>query len=243
MFQSTPAYGGRHFKGGNAMPVVVKFQSTPAYGGRLYVTANSLNADVFQSTPAYGGRPSTAAPRTMISGVSIHARVRRATSTAHHLRTRMRVSIHARVRRATIGTGAITHVVMFQSTPAYGGRPGQGPATAAPRNGFNPRPRTAGDAQACRVFHYVKQFQSTPAYGGRHRSIVHFVAGHDVSIHARVRRATTRGWRLGDLAMFQSTPAYGGRRLRSPRRRQPKSFNPRPRTAGDSFHRPFCSGP
>ncbi len=41
---------------------------------------------------------------------------------------------------------------------------------------------------------------------------------------------------------FQSTPAYGGRRCQSSREAAASSFNPRPRTAGDSQYPCFLGG-
>ena len=123
---------------------------------------------------------------------------------------------------------------MFQSTPARGGR------------------RNPLWMPICQHL-----FQSTPARGGRHHSAFYRVVPSEVSIHARARRATSRGGeilrglcvsihararratRAGSRALqmneFQSTPARGGRprdhELASPSR----SFNPRPRAAGDLY--------
>ena len=123
---------------------------------------------------------------------------------------------------------------MFQSTPAYGGRrdsesEGGGRdkvsiharvrrATGAALvlsflgNSFNPRPRTAGDRRIEAILAAMKPFQSTPAYGGRQTGRICYDCALPVSIHARVRRATSS---LGRT------------------RGAPQSFNPRPRTAGD----------
>ena len=54
--------------------------------------------------------------------VSIHARARRATTTADELFRVDYVSIHARARRATICVMAVIVIDVFQSTPARGGR-------------------------------------------------------------------------------------------------------------------------
>ena len=147
--------------------------------------------------------------------VSIHARARRATTwltvSGHITPTfqstparggRQRaaaltpigidVSIHARARRATHSTAESRRGwIKFQSTPARGGRP----RTANPRRldcpGFNPRPREAGDAEPARD-------------GGKF---------HEVSIHARARRATSfEASTMNRKRWFQSTPARGGRR-------------------------------
>ena len=55
--------------------------------------------------------------------------------------------------------------------------------------GFNPRPRTGGDAKFYKVFPWLFMFQSTPPHGGR-------LGGVD-----------------GVILMegFQSTPPHGGR--------------------------------
>ena len=58
-------------------------------------------------------------------------------------------------------------------------------------------------------------FQSTPACGGRPTPTRVAAHGcHDVSIHARVRRATVIDCATPQRMMFQSTPAYGGRPIR-----------------------------
>ena len=100
------------------------------------------------------------------------------------------VSIHARVWRAT-GSSMPLYLrrVMFQSTPACGGRRLQSAMPIGARARFNPRPRVAGDAGCDIMVPVYKWFQSTPACGGRPAALR---ASHsrNVSIHARVWRAT-----------------------------------------------------
>ena len=132
------------------------FQSTPARGGRRRGTVDASSAGTFQSTPARGGRPRRTGRRADIDRVSIHARTRRATATpignpriAHDCfnprphaagdqslgrlpRATLHVSIHARTRRATIRLPAgLRRLIVFQSTPARGGRPARPTARRA----------------------------------------------------------------------------------------------------------------
>ncbi len=104
---------------------------------------------------------------------------------------------------------------LFQSTPAYGGRPTL-PGLRHSLTCFNPRPRTAGDS-----------------------SVILQRRQHSVSIHARVRRATSISQRPRSPSLFQSTPAYGGRQTDEARAGAVQGFNPRPRTAGDGFVDPL----
>ena len=78
----------------------------------------------------------------------------------------------------------------FQSTPARSGRHPRA-RRPAPRSGFNPRPREAGDGLP-RVIPLVVIL---------------------VSIHARAKRATSRFTMAGHSHLFQSTPARSGRPL------------------------------
>ncbi len=73
--------------------------------------------------------------------VSIHARVKRATIRDLTVPTGKDVSIHARVKRATIFAKTIDLVL----------------------NGFNPRPREAGDGHRLIQLACLVWFQSTPA--------------------------------------------------------------------------------
>ena len=166
MFQSTPAYGGRHATVTiNGQPYDVSIHARvrratrhQQHIGRAVVvsiharvrraTARMMAASryfMFQSTPAYGGR------REYLSachGVQrcFNPRPRTAgdENTYRHVMASKGVSIHARVRRATISRPGTTAGMMFQSTPAYGGRPDM-PARRPAWKCFNPRPRTAGD--------------------------------------------------------------------------------------------------
>jgi len=164
------------------------------------------------------------------------------------------VSIHARARRATVvGRSSTALVNMFQSTPARGGRPGRpgmtiltGKFQSTPARGgrlatsvaLNRTAEVSIHARARRAtvalagFSTVHLFQSTPARGGR-------PATDEISIGAHLFQSTpARGGRrrpgpsLRRPAMFQSTPARGGRRPwpQCPLR---CCFNPRPRAAGD----------
>ena len=192
-----------------AMVTCQKFQSTPARGGRRGCRQDITCVSKFQSTPARGGRRGTRSSPRQAASVSIHARTRRATPT-QPCSNRMRVSIHARTRRATSYRQTFRLVPMlFQSTPARGGR--RRIATTANRAGFNPRPHAAGDAatvvQRARLACFNPRphaagdasnpsatvpacmFQSTPARGGRRQP-------------TSPQPAPT---------MFQSTPARGGR--------------------------------
>ncbi len=103
------------------------FQSTPAYGGRRSSSGGIVNPAGFQSTPAYGGRlgndDELAAGIMFQSTPAYGGRPDR----SDPRRRPFRVSIHARVRRAT-----------GVSRPQSSGT-----------DGFNPRPRTAGDDESC----------------------------------------------------------------------------------------------
>ena len=123
-----------------------------------------------------------------------------------------KVSIHARARRAT-------------------GHPPFDPAGA---DGFNPRPRAAGDAARTFVSHRIevsiharaRRATLSPGTAVRHWGVsIHArarratcadaagAAQRPVSIHARARRATLSAVILPATPKFQSTPARGGRHL------------------------------
>ena len=78
----------------------------------------------------------------------------------------------------------------FQSTPAWGGRR-RDSGNWSKGKSFNPRPRGAGDASGLPEAVIADRFQSTPAWGGRPRRIDFFTVSHG----------------------FQSTPAWGGRQF------------------------------
>ena len=167
--------------------------------------------------------------------VSIHARVRRATSSCSRCSTvaqcfnprprtagdvkraalgiSAQVSIHARVRRATRSLS-----LYYLRSMCFNPRPrtaGDKVMTAAVgrMECFNPRPRTAGDDIVPVTNSLTIVFQSTPAYGGRPSPpfpawclrcfnprprtagdipIISAFPLLLVSIHARVRRATAK---------------------------------------------------
>ena len=146
---------------------------------------------MFQSTPAYGGRPSgVLAPECQV-GVSIHARVRRATVNVMDLSSYATVSIHARVRRATT----------FRRIPG------------SCRNvSIHARVRRATVSWAFTIG-TRSGFQSTPAYGGRQDRRLKSCHVIEVSIHARVRRATRR-WQCqrSNRSRFNPRPRTAGDR-------------------------------
>ena len=170
----------------------------------------------FQPTPAHGGRLCRGREQAKRRPVSTHARARRATS-----------------------------------SPSSSGE--NWPS-------FNPRPRTAGDSVEAESRQSGAQFQPTPAHGGRlhpHRRLAKIGR---VSTHARARRATARprpsGRELPVSTHARARRATNRSRTMSPgrlvstharaRRATARwsgsavgtgSFNPRPRTAGDSFAR------
>ena len=100
-------------------------------------------------------------------------------------------------------------MMLFQSTPPYGGRlcnVDKGTNFFC----FNPRPRMGGDVKVATSFAKIL-FQSTPPYGGRPMA-----TGLKANVFS-----------------FQSTPPYGGRPLEKRACRHKESFNPRPRMGGD----------
>src|SRR6266568_5004767 len=147
----------------------------------------------------------------MRDGVSIHARVWRATEMHTSTVTDWRVSIHARVWRAT---------------------------SAWPRHWlhascFNPRPRVASDNRQ------VEGQALDPSFNPRPRVASAPIKApkglkRRVSIHARVWRATSEVLRTPTREdTFQSTPACGERQVPYRERERRESFNPRPRVASD----------
>jgi len=101
--------------------------------------------------------------------------------------------------------------ILFQSTPARGGRP---------------HVPNSGAAQVV--------FQSTPARGGRRDGIVAWLA--DPLFQSTPARGGRRQGRAASAIVreFQSTPARGGRPPAPESVRRHCRFNPRPRAAGDS---------
>jgi len=119
------------------------FQSTPARGGRLCAIASITASSKFQSTPARGGRREESMrlglrrcfnPRPRAAGDEVAAKTAALAV----------VSIHARARRATTTIRGNECLILFQSTPARGGRQHQRLLDTDARC-FNPRPRAAGD--------------------------------------------------------------------------------------------------
>ncbi len=143
----------------------------------------------------------------------------------------------------------------FQSTPAHGGRHFRNFA-AIRLHRFNPRPRTAGDGEVPLLSTAIVRFNPRPRTAGDLVLLARLDLAHIVSIHARARRATFRGFASGYgyrvsihararratvivrvlrvPNAFQSTPAHGGRQFPTPTTSAFGGFNPRPRTAGDS---------
>ena len=123
--------------------------------------------------------------------VSIHARAWRATRGGMRLQRRAPVSMHARAWRATATSAERRTVSMvFQFTPARGGRPCNMARRRKRRQGFNSRPRVAGD-QLNRTNDFdAVMFQFTPARGGRRAAMHTPTRAQIVSIHARAWRAT-----------------------------------------------------
>ena len=203
-------------------------------GDRSYSRTHVCNGQ-FQSTPTYGGRLDLMALAGLREKVSIHAHVRWATgvdvdagtckvvSIHAHVRWATRgqfftpyhvcVSIHAHVRWATrISLSRIGSRLSFNPRPRTVGDPQFFRARPGGRS-FNPRPRTVGDGITVTMPDTKSGFQSTPTYGGR--------PGLPVTSCTRL--------------LFQSTPTYGGRRRRDAKNAMTAtSFNPRPRTVGDS---------
>ena len=142
----------------------------------------------------------------------------------------------------------------FQFTPARGGRlrsrrtsrMGQGfnsrPRVAgdgtnyhhaANSNRFNSRPRVAGDRRATAREAQAQSFNSRPRVAGDPVGVLCLCAAQRVSIHARAWRATVAASASFAVLVFQFTPARGGRRASASRTNKHWSFNSRPRVAGD----------
>ena len=183
----------------------------------------------------FNPRPRTAGDRNIgqfphaLRAVSIHARVRRATKAVSKIG---QSSDGFNPRPRTAGDGRHqsrwSTTSVFQSTPAYGGRRNlhegyerrSGQFQSTPAYGgrrtrllirpawicFNPRPRTAGDGTwpFCPPF---PRFQSTPAYGGRRTVTTVCSRLRNVSIHARVRRATAARQNAAGTTIYKQTCA------------------------------------
>ncbi len=122
------------------------FQSTPSYGGRRgFPHKNSLWICRFNPRPRTEGDVEW---MVMYSGciVSIHALVRRATCLAVHSDKHCPFQSTPSYGGRQKIRGAHDTRQGFQSTPSYGGRPLFARIIAILPAGFNPRPRTEGDA-------------------------------------------------------------------------------------------------
>ena len=121
LFQSTPARGGRRTSRQHITHVIT-FQSTPARGGRHWRPASS--APSFRFNP----RPRAAGDEQPLLSVDFLLRFNprpRAAGDGNRVSiiSHFVVSIHARARRATPSRWSIISALLFQSTPARGGRP------------------------------------------------------------------------------------------------------------------------
>ncbi len=125
--------------------------------------------------------------------------------------------------------------LLFQSTPAYGGRLDV-PLGYVHQIPFQSTPAYGGRPSSSSERVTAVMFQSTPAYGGRPPQGTPLLRPRFVSIHARVWRATYKVFLDLYLQVFQSTPAYGGRHTPPAAWQTINSFNPRPRMAGDWRH-------
>ena len=165
-----------------------------------------------QSTPAHGGRPADTM-RTIDVSRCFNPRPRTAGD------------------EMTIGN--VHHHLVFQSTPAHGGRPAvvgservgssvsiharARRATSLPSmfaitlTGFNPRPRTAGDATSSLAEGAAALFQSTPAHGGRPGSRSLFRRPACFNPRPRTAGDKSQSPNTSAKTRFQSTPAHGGR--------------------------------
>ena len=147
----------------------------------------------------------------LLAGVSIHAPARGATIHRQRRGVARAVSIHAPARGAT-------------SSPC------------APRScgEFDPRPRTRGDEKPPGGA-AVKRFRSTPPHEGRPARQLQVGGRQRVSIHAPARGATgaIRATRRRAGVSIHA-PARGATAWTTSRCSLGSSFDPRPRTRGDS---------
>ena len=147
---------------------------------------------MFQSTPARGGRPAATRALDPPKNVSIHARPRRATGDPWVIDRGSLVSIHARPRRATGIMCNFLSGVVFQSTPARGGRQdGQDYLDVNSQVSIHARPRRATSGSISRQGP-IWCFNPRPPAAGDSRLPPSPPSG-TVSIHARPRRATAGG--------------------------------------------------
>ena len=232
MFQSTPAWGGRlagrrkrrsailvsiHARVGRATRTRRMYASTGSFNPRPRGAGDHSSEDqyrgtrVFQSTPAWGGRQLRRRTHHPHLGVSIHARVGRATRGCKVRRRWLEVSIHARVGRAT----------------REWTRRGRGCWS------FNPRPRGAGDTLIDFELTTDTVFQSTPAWGGRHDPLPTGAALREFqSTPAWGGRPLHHDHRMGLQQSFNPRPRGAGDPARRRSSTSSGCFNPRPRGAG-----------
>ena len=148
---------------------------------------------------------------------------------------------------------------LFQSAPARGGRlvvvdgeafapavsirarawrailSGRGGASRC--RGFNPRPRVAGDRAAVRLVRRGTGFNPRPRVAGDGQAAHAEAGAGNVSIRARAWRAMAASNSRAIAGIwFQSAPARGGRSRWRRKLPPARSFNPRPRVAGDIFY-------
>ncbi len=172
--------------------VKLLFQSTPAYGGRQHLTDKKcLHSGRFNPRPRMAGDKDPDYRRCPCHRFNPRPRM---AGDVHYLQAEgcMVVSIHARVWRATVWSETLRDILRsFNPRPRMAGDQPMARSNTS-KISFNPRPRMAGDVrnQAAQVV--GRLFQSTPAYGGRRDCVVCGGSGCDVSIHARVWRATFR---------------------------------------------------
>ncbi len=191
-----------------------------------------------------------------VTGVSIHAPARGATTFSAIASVSSGVSIHAPARGATHPCGGhLRRSCGFNPRPREGGDEIPPPCTPCSL-GFQSTPPRGGrrspDAQTL----IGSGFQSTPPRGGRPNTPFELQGILDVSIHAPARGATSKERSRLNQLPFQSTPPRGGRlgkrmsgrevsvSIHAPARGatqgpqksgcRGRCFNPRPREGGDA---------
>ncbi len=166
-----------------------KFQSTPAHGGRRAPAAKNLCGAEFQSTPAHGGRPLPLYLRGTREG--FNPRPHTAGDTSIVCIVVVLRSFNPRPHTAGDSPTSSRHelLLMFQSTPAHGGRrSGMRWRFASDRVSIHARTRRATRRKmSCVILVLVsihaRTRRATKSIGQKSKPPV-------VSIHARTRRAT-----------------------------------------------------
>ncbi len=254
MFQSTPAHSGRRRADGDSGCAVPCFNPRPRTAGDFEGGAAWLIPKCFNPRPRTAGDVHTSVAAPVCLG--FNPRPRTAGDAIRFPPCEFySVSIHARAQRATKTPFDQVIAELFQSTPAHSGRPRASVAGGA-RAGFNPRPRTAGDAlqapapdgvesfnprprtagdlEATEAMGKLAQFQSTPAHSGRRRHGFARARVCAVSIHARAQRATEARVDLLQRGVVSiHARAQRATCMTASFRYLQYGFNPRPRTAGD----------